>query len=182
MNVLFPGPDAVNSFAPVKNKNHTYMKYAITRTIILFLFILTTFYCYGARVMDYFAIYETWKLVDAKDFPGLHQFQSVRIISLFVIPAAVMTLLNIAAFLLPAPYVSRKWIGVSLLVYAFDWIFSFTTQIPIQFKLHHVKDVELLDELLRTNWWRFTADSLHFLMICVVFGKLLQRLQQLTIK
>jgi hypothetical protein len=159
-----------------------YMKYATTRTIILFLFILTTFYCYGARVMDYFAIYEPWTLVDAKDFAAFHTFQGNRIICLFVIPAAVMTLLNIAALLLPSPHVSRKWIGVSLLVYAFDWIFSFTTQIPIQLKLNHAKDMELLHELLRTNWWRFTADSMHFLIVCIVLAKLLQRLQQQTIK
>lgn len=154
------------------------MKYATSRSIILFLFIVTTFYCYGARVMDYFAIYEPWKLIDAKDFPGFHQFQSDRIIRFFVIPAAVMTLLNIAAILLPAPYASRKLICVSLLVYSFDWIFSFTTQIPIQLKLHHVKDLELLRQLLRTNWWRFAADSLQFLVVCIVFAKLLQRLQQ----
>lgn len=154
------------------------MKYATTRTIILFLFILTTFYCYGARVMDYFAIYEPWILVDAKDFAVFHTFQGNRIICLFVIPAAVMTLLNIAAIILPVPYISRKWFGLSLLVYAFDWIFSFTTQIPIQLKLNQAKDMELLHELLRTNWWRFTADTLQFLIVCIVFAKLLQRLQR----
>ncbi|MEO6000606.1 MAG: hypothetical protein ABIN89_27405 [Chitinophagaceae bacterium] len=63
-------------------------------------------------------------------------------------------------------------------VYAFDWLFSFTTQIPIQLKLDHGKDLELVNELLQTNWWSFTADSLQFLTVCLVLAKLLQRHQQ----
>lgn len=147
------------------------------RTLILFLFIVMTFYCYGAGMMDYFAVYEPWKLIEAEGFAAFHQFQGSRVINIFVIPSAVMTLLNIAALLLPPPYAGRKWIWISLVAYAFDWIFSFTMQIPIQLELEKGKDLQLLSELLRTNWWRFAADTIQFLAVCILLMQLLRRLQ-----
>ncbi len=146
--------------------------------VILFLFIGMVFLCYGAGMMDYFAIYEPWKLIDSKDFAAFHQYQGVRVMSIFVIPSAVMTLLNILAFLFPAPYASRKLLGLALIAYAFDWIFSFTMQIPIQLKLSEGKNMQLLDELLRTNWWRFAADTIQFALVCALLWQLLRRLER----
>ncbi|RPD39522.1 hypothetical protein [Chitinophaga barathri] len=157
------------------------MKKETFRTVILFLFIGLVFYCYGTRMMDYFTIYKTWELVGEREFAAFHQEQSTWIISVFVIPAAVMTLLNILAFIFPASYVSRKLIGFALIVYAFDWISSFTTQIPIQFKLHEGKNMQLLDDLLRTNWWRFSADTIQFALVCVLLWQLLRRLERSSI-
>ena len=154
------------------------MKKQTIRTAILFLFIALVFYCYGARMMDYFAIYNPWKLVGDAEFALFHQYQGTFIINIFVIPAAVMTLLNILVFLFPPRYLGRKLPGSALIVYAFDWIFSFTTQIPIQFKLDKGKNMELLDELLRTNWWRFAADTIHFAIICVLLWQLLRKLDE----
>jgi hypothetical protein len=143
------------------------------RTMILFLFILFTIYCYGAGMMDYFAIYEPWKLIDEKQFAAFHQYQGQRVINIFVIPSAVMTLLNILALIFPVDYVKMKWLWLSLLAYSFDWIFSFTMQIPIQLKLETAKDMELIEELLHTNWLRFAADTLQFLFVCIIVWQLL---------
>lgn len=153
------------------------MKQQTVRTAILFLFILMVFYCYGTRMMDYFAIYHPWKLIAEKDFASFHQYQSVFIINIFVIPAAVMTLLNILVLLFPPPYLGRKLPGIALAVYAFDWIFSFTIQIPIQFRLHNGKSMELLNELLRTNWWRFAADTGQFVIVCILLWQLLRKFE-----
>jgi hypothetical protein len=136
-----------------------------------------TFYCYGAGMMDYFALYEPWKLIRAEDFPGFHQFQGSRAVNIFVIPSAVMTLLNILAVIFPPPYANRKWLWISLIAYTFDWIFSFTMQIPIQLELSKAKSMHLIDELLRTNWWRFAADTLQFLAVCALLLELLKELQ-----
>lgn len=152
------------------------MKQQNVRTAILFLFILLVFYCFGTRMMDYFTIYYSWNLISEADFARLHQYQSVFIISIFVIPAAVMTVLNILVVLFPPRYMSRKLPGLALGVYAFDWIFSFSIQIPIQFKLHNGKDMGLLNELMRTNWWRFTADAIQFVIVCILFWQLLRKL------
>ena len=136
------------------------------RTGILFLFILSAIYCFGAGMMDYFAIYEPWKLIDENVFAGFHQYQGKRVVSIFVIPSAVMTLLNILAILFPVDYVSRKWLWLSLVAYSFDWIFSFTMQIPIQLQLEKVKDMQLIEDLLRTNWYRF-GQIVCNLQLCV---------------
>jgi hypothetical protein len=143
------------------------------RTGILFCFILLTIFCYGAGMMDYFAVYETWKLVPPDVFPQLHQQQGFRIMNIFVIPSAVMTLFNIASIILPASYANKKLLWISLIAYAFDWIFSFTMQIPIQLQLSEAWSLELINELLRTNWYRFAADTIQFLAVCVLLYQFL---------
>jgi hypothetical protein len=144
-----------------------------SRAAILFLFIVLTFYCYGAGMMDYFAIYEPWKLIDADDFAAFHQYQGKRIINIFVIPSAVMTLFNLLAAIFPVGNINVKWIWLSLLAYSFDWIFSFTMQIPIQLVLETKKDLYLIEELLRTNWYRFAADTLQFLFVCILLWEII---------
>jgi hypothetical protein len=151
-----------------------------TRTFLLFLFIVFTFYCYGAGMVDYFGIYESWKLVGEKEFAALHQFQGTRVVNIFVIPSAVMTLLNILVVIFPPPYVSRKLLWLSLLAYAFDWIFSFTMQIPIQLQLSEGKNMALIDQLLQTNWWRFAADTIQFIIVGLLLVGMLKKLNLLS--
>ncbi|MBC7888566.1 MAG: hypothetical protein H7Z13_11855 [Ferruginibacter sp.] len=149
------------------------MKNATIRTVILLLFIILTFYCYGAGMMDYFAIYEPWKLIDEKTFALFHQYQGKRVIDIFVIPSAVMTLFNFLAIIFPVQYVKVKWLWFSMLAYTLDWVFSFTMQIPIQLELEKRKDMRLIEELLYTNWFRFAADSFQFLFVCILLWQLL---------
>lgn len=103
-------------------------------------------------MMDYFGIYEPWKLIADNDFAAFHQYQGKRVIGIFVIPSAVMTVVNILVVIFPVHYVAKKWAGLSLLAYTFDWIFSFTMQIPIQLELEKRKDMLLIEGLLYTNW------------------------------
>ena len=126
-------------------------------------------------MMDYFAIYEPWKLIPEDMFAMFHQYQGSRGVKIFVIPSAMMTLFNILAAIFPVSYADKKWIWLSLIAYTFDWMFSFTMQIPIQLVLEQRKDMALIEELLRTNWWRFAADTLQFLFVCVLLWKLLRK-------
>jgi hypothetical protein len=146
------------------------------RSILFFLFIVSALYCYGAGMMDYFGVYEPWKLIDEDDFAGYHQFQGSRIIFIFVIPSAVMTLFNLFSAIWPPVYIRRRWLWLALLVYAFDWVFSFTMQIPIQLELEKRKDMTLINELLQTNWWRFAADTVHICIVLFIIWKLLDSL------
>lgn len=132
-------------------------------------------------MMDYFAIYEPWKLINAGDFAAFHQYQGARVINIFVIPSAVMTLFNIACAVLPPVFIERKWLVYSLIAYTFDWIFSFTMQIPIQLELETRKDMYLIAELLRTNWYRYAADTVQFLIVCYILWKLFRRMAQMKI-
>ena len=153
------------------------MKNSVARTALLFVFIIMVFYCYGAGMMDYFAIYEPWNMIDEKIFPSFHGFQGERVMNIFVIPSGIMTILNILVVLFPPSYASRRLLIYALIAYAFDWIFSFTMQIPIQLKLAEAKDPALIRELLSTNWWRFAADTVQFVIVCTILWKLLRQLE-----
>jgi hypothetical protein len=146
------------------------------RTIIFFFYIILSIYCFGACMMDYFGIYEPWKLIDAEDFAAFHQFQGSRIINIFVIPSGMMTLFGLAACLFPVHYVKRKWLWLSMLGVAFDWIFSFTMQIPIQLELETRKDMQLINELLYTNWFRYLSDVFQVIFVLVIVWQLLYTL------
>ena len=148
------------------------------RTLILFIYIFLSLYCFGTCMMDYFAIYEPWKLIDAEDFARFHQYQGVRVINIFVIPSAVMTLFNIAALLFPVNYVQKKWLWLSLLGVSLDWVFSFTMQIPIQLELETRKDMHLIQQLLDTNWFRFAADTFQVVFVCIIVWQLLKQSQE----
>jgi hypothetical protein len=148
------------------------------RLILLILFVVLTFYCYGAGMMDYFAIYEPWKLIPTDEFAVFHQYQGKRIINIFVIPSAIMTLFNILVVIFPVHFVAKKWARLSLLAYTFDWIFSFTMQIPIQLVLEKRKDMVLIEELLYTNWFRFAADSLQFMFVCMLLWQVMKSAEE----
>ncbi len=62
-------------------------------------------------MMDYFAIYHSWKLVAEEDFARLHQYQSVFIVNIFVIPAAVMTVLKHPGCTVPASLPGQETTG-----------------------------------------------------------------------
>lgn len=148
----------------------------MTRTIILFIYITLSIYCFGACMMDYFGIYEPWKLIDAKDFPAFHTYQGARVIGIFVIPLAITTLFGLSACLFPVSYVKRKWLWLSMLGLALVWILSFAIQIPIQLILNTRKDMQLLDELLYTNWFRFAADVFQVMFVLIILWKSLKQL------
>ncbi len=128
-------------------------------------------------MMDYFAIYEPWKLITRRYFcKTFTSTRGKRAINIFVIPSAVMTLFNILTVIFPPLTCKKNGSGSSLIAYAFDWIFSFTMQIPIQLELETRKDLSLITELLYTNWFRYAADTIQFMIVCIIVWQLLQRL------
>jgi hypothetical protein len=145
----------------------------MARSFFLFSYLVLSLYCFGACMLDYFGIYEAWKLVGEDEFATFHTFQGNRIIGIFVIPCAVMTLMGLAAALFPVKQVNRLWLWLSLVGVAFIWILSFTIQIPIQLVLNTRKDMQLLDELLYTNWFRFFATVFQLVFILAILWRLI---------
>jgi hypothetical protein len=148
------------------------------RSIILFSYIVLSLYCFGASMLDYFGIYEAWKLVGEEEFATFHTFQGNRIIAIFVIPCAAMTLVGLAAAIFPVKNINRLWLWLSLVGIAFVWILSFSIQIPIQLILNTRKDMQLLDELLYTNWFRYLASVFQLVFILAILWKLVYAKQQ----
>lgn len=151
------------------------MKTNNIRITVLFLYIVLSIYGFGAAMLDYFGIYEAWKLVGADEFPAFHVFQGSRIIAIFVIPLAVATILGLAACLFPVKNVNKKWLWLSLLSMIVVWVLSFSIQIPMQLALDTKKDMQLLDELLYTNWFRFAADAFQVIFVLIVLWQLLKK-------
>jgi hypothetical protein len=145
----------------------------MARSFFLFSYLVLSLYCFGACMLDYFGIYEAWKLVGEDEFATFHTFQGHRIIDIFVIPCAVMTLMGLAAALFPVKQVNRLWLWLSLVGVAFIWILSFTIQIPIQLVLNTRKDMQLLDELLYTNWFRYFATVFQLVFILAILWRLI---------
>jgi protein-S-isoprenylcysteine O-methyltransferase Ste14 len=146
----------------------------MSRTTLLFIYSILSIYCFGACMMDYFAIYEAWKLIDAKDFPVFHTFQGNRIIAIFVIPLGITTLFGLAACLFPVKYIKRQWLWYSMLGLTVVWILSFAIQIPIQLELNLHKDIHLLNRLLYTNWFRYLADVIQVIFVLIILWQMLQ--------
>ena len=165
----------------VSNQIKQKMKTNNIRRTVLFLYIVLSIYGFGAAMLDYFGIYEAWKLVGANEFPAFHVFQGSRIIAIFVIPLAVATLLGLAACLFPVNNINKKWLWPSMLSMMLVWVLSFTIQIPMQFALDTKKDMQLIDELLYTNWFRFAADAFQLIFVLIILWQLLkQKPQQVT--
>jgi hypothetical protein len=146
----------------------------MTRTALLFIYIVLSIYCFGACMMDYFAIYEAWKLIDAKDFAIFHTYQGNRIIAIFVIPLGVTTLVGLAACLFPVKYIKRQLLWCSMLGITLVWILSFSIQIPIQLELNTHKDMQLISKLLCTNWFRYIADVMQVIFAVIILWQMLQ--------
>ncbi|MBC7937759.1 MAG: hypothetical protein H7Y86_20615 [Rhizobacter sp.] len=147
----------------------------MARVVILFIYLILSIYGFGACMLDYFGIYEPWKLVGETEFAAFHTFQGNRIIGIFVIPLAIATIFGLAACLFPVKYVKKKWLWLSMLSMTMVWILSFTIQIPIQFILNTRKDMQLINELLYTNWFRFAADAFQVVFVLVILWQLFQQ-------
>lgn len=124
---------------------------------LFFIFSVLAIYSFGAGIMDSLAIYHSWRFVGETEFAQVHKETGDRIITFFVLPLLVCTIL--AVFLLwrrPAHLPkSLLWMAITCLAVA--WISSAFIQIPIQFQLDKGKDVMLLNKLLDTDWIRIIA-------------------------
>ncbi len=145
------------------------------RSFLLFLYIVLSIYGFGACMLDYFGIYEPWKLVGENEFAAFHTMQGNRIVGIFVIPLGIATLIGLTACIFPVNNVKKIWLRLSMLCMFIVWILSFTIQIPIQLILNTRKDMQLLDELLFTNWFRFAGGVVQFVFVLVILWKLFKR-------
>ena len=138
---------------------------------MFFVFFMLVFYSFGAGVMDSFAIYHSWLFVGEAEFANMHQKISDRIVSLYVLPLVICTIVNVLLFWfrpasLPKCLVWRTFACVMVI-----WLSSVFIQIPIQFQLHHGKDLALLNKLILTDWIRVIAWFI-FIGIVVNMGRI----------
>jgi hypothetical protein len=84
-----------------------------------------------------------------------------------------------SAFVTLLYFISSLTLSIWLFVVIFIFSFSIsigsgrrnTMQIPIQLQLEKAKDLQLIEKLLRTNWYRFAADTLHWSLSASYYRK-----------
>lgn len=123
-------------------------------------FIVLTFYCFGAGVMDSFVIYHGWRFVSDPDFTTLHREQGARIIPFFVLAYVVLTILNILMFWFRLRVIPRHLVIMALLANITGWVSSALIQIPIQIQLEQGLNTALIEKLIVTDWIRVIASLL----------------------
>lgn len=124
---------------------------------ITVLFFMLTFYCFGAGLLDSFAIYHSWLFVGEEEFAAVHQATSQRIILFFVLPTLILTIVTILMFWYRPAAIPRHLLWFAFSCQMVSWISSALIQIPIQAQLSKGKDEALLNKLIATDWIRIVA-------------------------
>jgi len=138
---------------------------------MLFVFFMLSFYCFGAGIMDSFAIYHEWLFVGNAEFATLHQEASIRIVSLYVLPLVICTICTVLLFWYRPTLLPKSLVWMAFACELVIWLSSAFIQIPIQFQLDKGKDMELLNKLIDTDWIRVFA---FFIFIGIVIKMIIQ--------
>jgi hypothetical protein len=126
------------------------------RWVTIFFFSLA-FYEIGAGMMDSFVLYHSWQFVGEHEFALFHKAAGQRIVSIFVLPMFLLTVLAILMFWHRHVAIPRKFLWILLICLATGWLSSALIQIPIQIELDNGKDSVLLSQLIITDWIRVIA-------------------------
>jgi hypothetical protein len=129
------------------------------------LFFVLSFYCFGAGMMDGFIIYDGWRYVGNEEFSVMHMAMGKRIVLLFVLPMAILLVLNILLYWFRAAAIPKSWVTMALVSQLAGWLSSIFIQIPIQLELDKGKDEALLEKLIYTDWLRFIAWMLYIVIV-----------------
>lgn len=119
--------------------------------LVFSIYILLTFYVFGAGMVTSLVGYRTWKWIGPNEFPKFHQSDNAHIIPVFVIFFFLSFIPQILLFWF-RPLVIPKWmIWLGLLFNLTMLISSITIQIPIQIELDKRFSMELIERLISTD-------------------------------
>lgn len=121
-------------------------------TFVFSIYILLSFYVFGGGIVNSLVAYRTWRAVGANEFPKFHQIDSSLIIPLFVVFFFLSFIPQILLFWF-RPVVIPKWLVLSALFFNLITLVStITIQIPIQVELDKRFSLELIDQLISTDF------------------------------
>jgi hypothetical protein len=126
---------------------------------------MLSFYCFGAGIIDSFAIYHSWLFVGEDEFAAVHQAAGQRIILFFVLPMVVLTIVTALMFWFRVNIIPRNLLWSAFTCQVVSWISSVLIQIPIQMRLDRGKDEELLNKLITTDWIRTIAWVIYIAIV-----------------
>lgn len=136
------------------------------------LFFMLSFYCFGAGMLDSFALYHSWLFVGEDEFAAVHQAAGQRIVLIFVLPTFVLTIITILLFWYRPSIIPKYLIWMALGCQLVSWLSSAFIQIPIQLELDKGKDEALLNRLISTDWIRIIAWGIYIVIIVQIIFRL----------
>lgn len=120
-------------------------------TIIFSIYILISFYVFGAGVVNSLVSYRTWRWVGPEEFPKFHQVDSALIVPLFVIFFFASFIPQALLFWFRPAVISRRLVWIALAFNLIVLISTVTVQIPIQRELDKAFSSDLLERLISTD-------------------------------
>jgi hypothetical protein len=126
------------------------------------LYLLLTFYCFGAAMMSEIVNYRSWMDLGAylspAEFAQWHTVAGPRAVPVLVLPMVAATLVALSLPWYLPPTVPRWCLWVVLACHALAWISTIWFQIPLEMQLDQGGySAELMAELWRTDWLRKLA-------------------------
>ena len=131
--------------------------------------LLTSWALFGLIWTIQLSHYPAFQFICEKDFSAFHQHHTSSI-TLVVMP---LMLLELGMVGWQAYQSSWNWIWViTLLLVVAIWASTFFIQIPLHGKLEAGKDLEVIKELVKTNWIRTILWSIKAIWVSCFFGKM----------
>ncbi|MBC7828414.1 MAG: hypothetical protein H7122_11760 [Chitinophagaceae bacterium] len=130
---------------------------------------MLSFYCFGAGIIDSFALYHSWLFVGANEFAAIHQAGGQRIVLFFVFPMVILTIITILLFWYRPQVIPKHLLWYAFACQLISWLSSAFIQIPIQLQLDQGKDEVLLSRLITTDWIRIIAWVIYIVIVVQMF-------------
>jgi hypothetical protein len=143
--------------------------------ICLACFISFTFFSYGTAMMDYFLVYPSRIIVGEQEFVAYHALLEERIIPISVIPFGLLTLLNMALLLFRMPRPVKHLVWASMVCLLADWLSTVFIQIPMNVELGKGKDLQLIRQVMDTNWVRVGLESAQATIALLILAYIIPR-------
>lgn len=129
---------------------------------VFLLYLLLTFYCFGAAMMAEIVDYLSWRDLGAylspAEFARWHTVAGARAVPVLVLPMVATTLLALSLLRYLPPAVPRWCLWVVLACHAVAWASTLRYQLPLETQLDHgAYSAALLANLWRTDWLRKLA-------------------------
>ena len=126
---------------------------------IFLAYLVLTFYCLGAAVMNEFVEYQSWAdlapYLSAADFAAWHVATSQHIMPFLTVPAVLLSAVLLLLCLQRPPAVPRPALWLALACHGVYWASTVFVQWPLESALSEGQfSLDLMMRLLRTDWLR----------------------------
>ena len=149
---------------------------------IFLIYLVLTFYCFGAAMMNEIVEYQSWadlgNYITAADFAKWHTATSRQTLPILVLPMIILTLTAISLIWFLPPVIPRWTLWIVLSCHAVAWCSTIFVQVPLEMQLSTTGCSRMLTEqLIQSDWIRkgafFVEIPIVLFMTIQLFNKTL---------